>query len=84
MILNAEYSSESEWLFGRRRKVTFWEVTNWSVSDIGEEKTMTYWKDKEWNSFMIKYYVLTANIIKFGSDEVPGAVKVYDPAPDAF
>jgi hypothetical protein len=33
---------------------------------------------------MIKYYVLTANIIKFGSDEVPGAVKVYDPAPDAF
>lgn len=84
VILNAEYSSESEWLFGRRRKVTFWEVTNWSVSDIGEEKTMTYWKDKEWNSFMIKYYVLTANIIKFGSDEVPGAVKVYDPAPDAF
>lgn len=83
-ILNAEYSSESKWLFGRMRRVTYWMVSNDSKSDIGSEQTMTYWADSDWNSFGVSKNIQTANIIKFGPDEIPGAVKVYDPAPDAY
>ena len=84
-ILNAEYSSESEWIFGRRRKVTTWRVSNKSVSNYGEEWIYTYWYDDEWGlGFERTYTIHTMNIIKFGSSEVAGAAKVYDPAPDAF
>ena len=84
-ILNAEYSSESEWLFGRRRKVTTWRVSKDSVIDYGSEWIYTYWYDDEWGKgFQWTYTIHTMNIIKFGSSEVAGAAKVYDPAPDAF
>jgi hypothetical protein len=84
-ILNAEYSSESEWIFGRRRKVTTWLVSKDSVSDYGTEWIYTYWYDDEWGKgFERTYTIHTMNIIKFGSSEVAGAAKVYDPAPDAF
>ena len=84
-ILNAEYSSESEWLFGRRRKVTTWRVSKDSVSNYGTEWIYTYWYDDEWGKgFERTYTIHTMNIIKFGSSEVAGAAKVYDPAPDAF
>lgn len=85
VILNAEYDSESEWLFGRRRKVTTWKVSAESVSDYGEEWPFTYWYDDEWEKgFRYTYHIQTMNIIKFGSSEINGAVKVYDPAPDAW
>ena len=84
-ILNAEYSSESEWLFGRRRKVTTWRISEDSESDYGTEWIYTYWYDDEWGKgFQWTYTIHTLNIIKFGSSEVAGAAKVYDPAPDAF
>ena len=85
VILNAEFSSESEWIFGRRRKVTTWWMKKENVSDYGMEWLFTYWYDDEWDKgFEYTYSILTMNIIKFGSGEVPGAAKVYDPAPDAF
>ena len=67
-ILNAEYSSESEWLFGRRRKVTTWRVSKDSVSNYGTEWIYTYWYDDEWGKgFERTYTIHTMNIIKFGS-----------------
>ena len=85
VILNAEFSSESEWIFGRRRKVTTWWMPKENVSGYGMEWLFTYWYDDEWDKgFEYTYSILTMNIIKFGSGEVPGAAKVYDPAPDAF
>ena len=85
VILNAEFSSESEWIFGRRRKVTTWWMKKENVSDYGMEWLFTYWYDDEWDKgFEYTYSILTMNIIKFGSSEVAGAAKVYDPAPDAF
>lgn len=85
IIINAEFSSESEWIFGRRRKVTTWKMSSQSVSDYGEEWPFTYWYDDEWEKgFEYTYNIQTMNIIKFGNSEVNGAVKVYDPAPDAW
>lgn len=85
VILNAEYSNVSEWIFGRRRKVTTWCMPSESVSDYGQEWFFTYWKDDEWErGFEYTYTIETMNIIKFASAEIPGAVKVYDPAPDAW
>lgn len=85
VILNAEYSNVSEWIFGRRRKVTTWCMPAVSVSDYGQEWSFTYWNDDEWErGFEYTYTIETMNIIKFASAEIPGAVKVYDPAPDAW
>ena len=83
IIVDARYSSQSGWLFfGTVREVNYWEIVNWSVSDMGEDKTFYYWKDKEWNNFASSHYVYTMNVVRFGDDPLNGFSVLYTPNPE--
>jgi hypothetical protein len=83
IIVDARYGSQSGWLFfGTVREVNYWEIVNWSVSDMGEDKTFYYWKDKEWNNFASSHYVYTMNVVRFGDDPLNGFSVLYTPNPE--
>ena len=83
IIIDSRYGSQSGWLFfGKMREVNYWEIVNWSVSDMGEDKTLYYWTDNEWNDFSKNHYIYTLNVIRFDDNPVSGISVLYTPNPE--
>ena len=83
IIIDSRYGSQSGWLFfGTMREVNYWEIVNWSVSDMGDNHTLYYWKDNEWKSFANNHYIYTMNVIRFGDNPVSGISVLYTPNPE--
>lgn len=83
IIVDARYGSKSGWLFfGSMREVSYHKIVNWSVSDMGDDKTLYYWKDGEWNNFAREHYLYTLNVIRFGDEPVSGIDVLYTPSPE--
>ena len=83
IIVDSRFGSQSGWFFfGTVREVNYWAIVNWSVSDMGEDKTFYYWKDNEWNKFAASYYIYTMNVVRFSDNPVSGFSVLYTPNPE--